>query len=145
MDTVLLLSESSSRFLLEVAPEQREAFEAHMRSHGVQDIACIGVVTSTSHFTVRSGEQVLIDLTVADLQQAWKALSVPVGALPVGAREARSGGGGPFGRPPSPPLRGGPFGRPLLPPPSDSPPPARGEGIAAPTPPAPTPPRAPAT
>src|SRR5258708_17372255 len=72
IDTLLLFSESASRFLLEVAPEQRAAFEAHMHSHGVQDIACIGVVSSTSHFTVRSGEQVLIDLTVADLQQAWK-------------------------------------------------------------------------
>jgi phosphoribosylformylglycinamidine (FGAM) synthase-like enzyme/phosphoribosylformylglycinamidine (FGAM) synthase PurS component len=72
IDTLLLFSESASRFLLEVAPEQRAAFEAHMRSHGVQDIACIGVVASTGRFTVRSGEQVLIDLTVADLQQAWK-------------------------------------------------------------------------
>ncbi len=72
IDTLLLFSESASRFLLEVVPEQRAAFEAHMRSHGVQDIACIGVVSSTGRFTVRGGEQVLIDLTVADLQEAWK-------------------------------------------------------------------------
>ncbi len=72
IDTLLLFSESASRFLLEVAPEKRAAFEAHMRSHGVQDIACIGVVSSTGRFTVRGVEQVLIDLTVADLQQAWK-------------------------------------------------------------------------
>jgi len=121
IDTLLLFSESASRFLLEVAPEQRAAFETHMRSHGVQDIACIGMVAPTNRFTVRSGEQVLIDLTVADLQQAWKALSVPVGALPVGAREARSGGVGLYGRPLSPPVGVGLYGRPLVPPNGDSP------------------------
>jgi phosphoribosylformylglycinamidine synthase II len=72
INTLLLFSESASRFLVEVAPQQRDAFEAHMRSHGVQDIACIGVVASTGRFTVRGGEQVLIDLPVADLQEAWK-------------------------------------------------------------------------
>src|SRR5579859_7996993 len=45
IDPLLLFSESASRFLLEVAPEQRSSFEAHMHSHGVQDIACIGVVS----------------------------------------------------------------------------------------------------
>jgi phosphoribosylformylglycinamidine synthase subunit PurSL len=72
IDTLLLFSETASRFLVEIAPQQRDAFEAHMRSHGVQDIACIGVVAPTGRFTVRGGEQVLIDLTVADLQEAWK-------------------------------------------------------------------------
>jgi phosphoribosylformylglycinamidine (FGAM) synthase-like enzyme/phosphoribosylformylglycinamidine (FGAM) synthase PurS component len=76
IDTLLLFSESASRFLVEVAPQQRDAFEAHLRSHGVQDIACIGVVTPTGRFTVRGGEQVLIDLTVADLQEAWKGEEV---------------------------------------------------------------------
>ncbi len=71
IDTLLLFSESASRFLVEVAPQQRDAFEAHMRSHGGQDIACIGVVAPTGRFTVRGGERVLIDLTVADLQEAW--------------------------------------------------------------------------
>jgi phosphoribosylformylglycinamidine synthase II len=76
INTLLLFSESASRFLVEVAPQQRDAFEAHMRSHGVQDIACIGVVASTGRFTVRGGEQVLIDLPVADLQEAWKGEEV---------------------------------------------------------------------
>ncbi len=71
IDTLLLFSESASRFLVEVAPQQRDAFEAHMRSQGGQDIACIGVVAPTGRFTVRGGERVLIDLTVADLQEAW--------------------------------------------------------------------------
>jgi len=92
VNTLLLFSESASRFLVEIAPEQHTAFEAHMRSHGVQDIACIGVVAPTGRFIVRGGEQVLIDLTVADLQEAWKA-------LPVGARVEWMGGEGLYGRP----------------------------------------------
>jgi len=62
-----------------------------MRSHGVQDIACIGVVAPTGRFIVHGGEQVLIDLTVADLQEAWKTPPVPVGA--------RSDGVGLYGYP----------------------------------------------
>ena len=92
IETLLLFSESASRFLVEIAPEQHTAFEAHMRSHSIQDIACIGIVASTDRFTVRNGAQLLIDLTTADLQEAWKA-------LPVGARVARSGGVGLYGRP----------------------------------------------
>ena len=70
--TVLLFSESASRFLLEVAPQQREAFEAHMMAHGVRDIACLGSVTENGRFEVRAGERVLIDLSVDELQAAWK-------------------------------------------------------------------------
>ncbi|HEU0000037.1 MAG TPA: AIR synthase-related protein, partial [Ktedonobacteraceae bacterium] len=70
--TILLFSESASRFLLEVAPQQREVFEAHMRAHDVQDITCPGNVTETGHFQVRSGERVLIDLAVDELQAAWR-------------------------------------------------------------------------
>ena len=36
-----------------------------------REVAAVQAVDDIS-FTVRSGEQVLIDLTVADLQQAWK-------------------------------------------------------------------------
>jgi phosphoribosylformylglycinamidine synthase subunit PurSL len=66
------LSESPSRFLVEVAPEQREAFEAHMRSYGINDVACIGQVTAVERFVVRHGEETLIDLPIETLQQAWK-------------------------------------------------------------------------
>jgi len=71
-NTILLFSESASRFLVEVSPEQKEAFEDHMRARAVNAIACIGSVTDTGHFEVRSGEQHLIDLAVSDLQAAWK-------------------------------------------------------------------------
>ena len=71
-NTILLLSESPSRFLVEVAPEQREAFEAHMRSYNINDVACIGLVTAAERFIIRHGEETLIDLPIEALQQAWK-------------------------------------------------------------------------
>ncbi|HKV58080.1 MAG TPA: AIR synthase-related protein, partial [Ktedonobacteraceae bacterium] len=70
--TILLFSESASRFLLEVAPQQREAFEAHMRAHNVHDIACLGSVTENARFQVYARERVLIDVAVDELQAAWK-------------------------------------------------------------------------
>jgi phosphoribosylformylglycinamidine synthase subunit PurSL len=69
---VALFSESPSRFLVEIAPEQQAAFEAHMRDHDVQDIRYIGTVTEEPQFIITYGEQVLIDLPVAMLQSAWK-------------------------------------------------------------------------
>ncbi len=70
--TILLFSESASRFLLEVTPQQQEAFEAHMQAHHVHDIACLGNVTEHGRFQVCQGNRLLIDLTVDELQTAWK-------------------------------------------------------------------------
>jgi phosphoribosylformylglycinamidine synthase II len=77
INTILLFSESASRFLVEVSPEQRDAFEAHWSSWHpqgapVQDVAYIGTVTDADRFIVRNGEQELIDIPVTQLQQAWK-------------------------------------------------------------------------
>jgi phosphoribosylformylglycinamidine (FGAM) synthase-like enzyme/phosphoribosylformylglycinamidine (FGAM) synthase PurS component len=85
INTLLLFSESASRFLVEVAPAQRDAFETHLRIHGIQHFACIGAVAprfiagarfiegnSFDRFIVRNGEQMLIDVSVARLQEAWK-------------------------------------------------------------------------
>ena len=71
-NTILLFSESASRFLVEISPEQKDAFEDHMRAHAINAIACIGSVTHTKRFEVRNGEQRLVDLAVSDLQTAWK-------------------------------------------------------------------------
>ncbi|HLL79920.1 MAG TPA: phosphoribosylformylglycinamidine synthase subunit PurS [Ktedonobacteraceae bacterium] len=71
-DIALLFSESASRFLLEVAPEQREAFEVYMGKHAVTTMACIGRVTDKGQFVVWHGAETVIDLTVDDLQSAWK-------------------------------------------------------------------------
>jgi phosphoribosylformylglycinamidine synthase subunit PurSL len=72
LNTILLFSESPTRFLAEVAPEQQDALEAHLHAHGVQDFACIGTVNETERFVVHNGDQLLIDLPVGELQAAWE-------------------------------------------------------------------------
>ncbi|WP_376795600.1 phosphoribosylformylglycinamidine synthase subunit PurL [Thermogemmatispora sp.] len=69
---ILLFSESPSRFLVEVAPGQRESFEAHMRAGGVTALAALGHVTASGRFVIKQGAETLIDLSIAELQAAWK-------------------------------------------------------------------------
>ncbi|MHB8599588.1 MAG: phosphoribosylformylglycinamidine synthase subunit PurL [Ktedonobacteraceae bacterium] len=68
----LLFSESPSRFLLEIAPEQQTAFEAYLLDAGIQDFAQIGTVTDAHRFVVRQREETLMELAVDDVQRAWK-------------------------------------------------------------------------
>ncbi|MEO8972390.1 MAG: phosphoribosylformylglycinamidine synthase subunit PurL [Ktedonobacteraceae bacterium] len=68
----LLFSESPSRFLLEVAPEQQTAFEEYLLDTGIQDFAQIGTVTDAQRFVIRHRKETLIELPVDDLQRAWK-------------------------------------------------------------------------
>ncbi len=72
--TIALFSESPSRFLVEVAPQQKRAFEKYMRRYIIDehDFAYIGNVSDTGRFTVSNGDNMLIDLPIEDLQQAWK-------------------------------------------------------------------------
>jgi len=72
--TIALFSESPSRFLVEVVPQQKKAFEKYMRRHNVDehDATYIGNVSDTGRFTVSNGDNMLIDLPIEDLQQAWK-------------------------------------------------------------------------
>ncbi len=72
LNTIRLFSESPSRFLVEVALEHQDAFEAYMRTNGVQNLACIGVVNDTQRFVIQNADQVLIDLSVNELQAAWR-------------------------------------------------------------------------
>jgi phosphoribosylformylglycinamidine synthase len=65
----ILYSESNSRLLVEVAPEDREPFEALFAG---QACACIGQVTDEPEFTVtRDGRGVLAE-PLDDLVKAWK-------------------------------------------------------------------------
>ena len=72
--TIALFSESPSRFLVEVAPHHKKAFEKYMRSHNLteHDVAYIGNVNDAGRFTVSNGDNMLIDLPIAALQEAWK-------------------------------------------------------------------------
>ncbi len=72
VDIVRLFSESPSRFLVEIAPEQLGTFEKHMRLNGIEDIVYVGTVSHTDRFIVRDGEEELINLGVSELQEAWK-------------------------------------------------------------------------
>jgi len=71
MNTLRLFSESASRFVVEITPEQWGTFEKHMRFSGVTDIAYIGTVTNTGWFKVRDGDEEVMNLSIADLQQAF--------------------------------------------------------------------------
>ncbi len=70
-NTILLFSESASRFLVEISPGHQETFEAYMRTHRVDDFACIGAVNNTERFVIQNADQLLIDLPVNALQAAW--------------------------------------------------------------------------
>jgi phosphoribosylformylglycinamidine synthase subunit PurSL len=72
LNTILLFSESASRFLVEIAPEHQHAFESILHTHGVQDFAFIGTVSETERLVVRNRQQVLIDIPVSELQEAWR-------------------------------------------------------------------------
>ena len=71
-NTILLFSESASRFLVEISPENQVAFEAYMRTNGVYGFTCIGVVNDTERFVIQNTNQLLIDLPVNELQAAWQ-------------------------------------------------------------------------
>jgi phosphoribosylformylglycinamidine synthase len=70
-DDHLLFSETPSRFVATVRPEQRAAFEAALQAH---PCACIGTVTGDGRLrmTGRSGKAILAE-DIADLKAAWQA------------------------------------------------------------------------
>ncbi|PAK43632.1 phosphoribosylformylglycinamidine synthase subunit PurL [Peribacillus simplex] len=66
-----LFSETQSRFLLSISPENQTAFEAL-----VEDARCIGSVTADSKLIVATSDSKVLEADVEDLQTAWK------GAIP---------------------------------------------------------------
>src|SRR5579859_2753580 len=72
IEIVRLFSESASRFLVEITPEQWGAFERHMRGSGVQDLIYVGTVTNTTNFVVRDSEIELMSIPIGELQEAWQ-------------------------------------------------------------------------
>ena len=73
-NTILLFSESASRFLVEISLEHQHAFEDYMRRQGVYDFACIGEVNDSERFVLQYAGQLLIDLPVNELQAAWQGV-----------------------------------------------------------------------
>ncbi len=64
-----LFAESNGRILLEVAPEDAAAFEAHF--DGVA-LTRLGAVTTDDHLVIEDGGRTQINLPVTQLVQAWK-------------------------------------------------------------------------
>lgn len=69
-DDILLFSQSNSRFLVEVEPEMKDAFEGQLASN---DFSLIGKVTEQDavEITGLKGSQV-ITLNITDLKDAWQ-------------------------------------------------------------------------
>lgn len=65
-----LFSESNSRFLCEVLPQNQAAFEATL---GDVPFARIGTVTESGRFSIEAAEKRLVDCSIADLKRAWQA------------------------------------------------------------------------
>jgi phosphoribosylformylglycinamidine synthase II/phosphoribosylformylglycinamidine synthase I len=65
----LLFSESPGRFLVEVSPEQAEAFGSIFEG---LPCAAIGLTTDDARFEVEYAGQTVIDLSVEDLDKAWR-------------------------------------------------------------------------
>ena len=69
-DDYVLFSESNTRFLVEVAPEDRQQFESMMA--GV-DFAVIGKVTSKGKVEVYGlNGEIVISALVAELKETWQ-------------------------------------------------------------------------
>ncbi len=68
-DTTILYSESNSRFIATVAPENKAAFEAALA--GIT-FAEVGTVTEEETITLTRGENVVSAIPVADLTNAYK-------------------------------------------------------------------------
>ena len=69
-DDFILLSESNSRFLVEVAPESKDEFEYIMR--GIS-LAAIGQVTDSSVLEIygRGGDRIMTK-SLGELKEAWQ-------------------------------------------------------------------------
>jgi phosphoribosylformylglycinamidine synthase len=75
-DTVSLFSESPSRFIAEVAPNQQAAFETRLRGANVP-FGHIGEVTNdgavkVAAATAQKTASWLIDLPIAEVKEAWQ-------------------------------------------------------------------------
>jgi phosphoribosylformylglycinamidine synthase subunit PurSL len=67
-----LFSESATRFLVEVTPEQLGTFENYLRANAVEEYYRIGTVTNTARLVIQNGETELFHVEIDKLQSSWK-------------------------------------------------------------------------
>ena len=69
-DDYLLFSESNSRFVVEIEPQHRDAYENHMA--GIP-IGCLGTVTDTPEFVINGkAGQTIVKTSIDILKSAWQ-------------------------------------------------------------------------
>ncbi len=68
--TEILYSETASRLLVTVRPGDATAFEALFAG---QSLACIGEVTGEAEMAVSQNKEIILNASVGELAQAWKA------------------------------------------------------------------------
>jgi phosphoribosylformylglycinamidine synthase subunit PurSL len=68
---VRLFSESPSRFIVEVTPDNWQAFEQHMHANRIDEMKHIGNVTDSGYLDIFDRDE-LIYLPIVQLQEAWK-------------------------------------------------------------------------
>ena len=68
---VALFSESNTRFVVEVIPEQAEAFEAHFQDLPLVEL---GEVTNNKQLTIKDPTAgTIVDANIDELKAVWKA------------------------------------------------------------------------
>jgi phosphoribosylformylglycinamidine synthase len=65
-----LFSESNTRFVVEVTPEEQAAFEAQFSD---LPLAFLGTVESAPTLTIKSGDETVIDAPIDQLKNAWQS------------------------------------------------------------------------
>jgi phosphoribosylformylglycinamidine synthase len=69
--TETLFSESNTRFLAEVTPENADQFEALLKDGGIP-VVRLGTIESTGQVRVTRGDELVLQVEVADAKQAWQ-------------------------------------------------------------------------
>ncbi len=68
----LLYSESNTRFIVEIAADDRDRFLKSFAVGGVKSPVLLGTVSNSGTVVVRSGQSVLIEADIEALRNAWK-------------------------------------------------------------------------
>jgi phosphoribosylformylglycinamidine synthase len=69
--TEVLFSESNTRFLVETTAESADEFERMLRNSNVM-VCRLGTIESSAQLVVTNGEQVVMEVDVADAKAAWQ-------------------------------------------------------------------------
>jgi phosphoribosylformylglycinamidine (FGAM) synthase-like enzyme len=69
----LLFAESTGRFLVEIEPQDQDAFEATLEH---SPTTCIGRVISEPHLTMRGSDAPVMTLSIDAMRTAWQSAEV---------------------------------------------------------------------